>query len=70
MTRLPKGYDEAKAGSVADVLRLKSFIVRRELSLSLLRRAELVDEVVAFAEAGRPLLEFGWSALAKAPRIP
>jgi len=70
LTRLPRGYDEETAGSVADVLRLKSFVVRRELPLPLLRGAGLVDEVVAFAEAGRPLLDFGWSALAKAPRIP
>ncbi len=70
LVRLPKGYDADAVGPVADAIRLKSFVVSQTLLLDTLRRPELVDDIVAFAEAGRPLLEFGWSALAKAPRIP
>lgn len=70
LTRLPKGYDPEKVAAVADAIRLKSFVVRRSLPVQKVLGADLVDDIVAFALAGRPLLEFGWSALAKARRDP
>lgn len=69
LTRLPKGFVEDDVAEVADALRLKSFVVSRELPQAALGGPALVDDIVGFARAGLPLLTFGWSALAKAPRI-
>ena len=69
LTRLPKGFDAVAVAEVADALRLKSFVVSRELPQAALQGPALVNDIVAFARAGLPLLSFGWSALAKAPRI-
>ena len=69
LTRLPKGFDADAVAEVADAVRLKSFVVSRKLPQSSLRGPSLVDDIVAFAQAGLPLLSFGWSALAKAPRL-
>jgi uncharacterized protein (TIGR02453 family) len=63
LTRLPKGF-EAHAGTpIADALRLKSFVVRRAIKTSRLYTASLVDDVVAFARAGAPLIAFGRRAI-------
>ena len=69
LIRLPKGFVEDDVADVADALKLKSFVVSRELPQAALQGPALVDDIVAFARAGLPLLSFGWSALAKAPRI-
>ena len=64
LTRLPKGFENAPAG-VVEPLKMKSWIVRRELSKTRLADAALVDDVASFAKDALPLLEFGWSALGR-----
>jgi uncharacterized protein (TIGR02453 family) len=66
MARLPKGF-EAHAGSpVADDLKLRNLIVSRPIAADRLQEPALVDDIVAVAAAGLPLLRFGWSALDRA----
>ncbi|HEY2048128.1 MAG TPA: DUF2461 domain-containing protein [Caulobacteraceae bacterium] len=68
LARLPKGF-EAYAGSpVADALKLKGLHVWREVPAERLYTPALIDESVEFARAILPLLEFGWSALARPVR--
>ena len=64
LQRLPKGFETAPAEAV-DTLKLKSWIVRREISQEQLSCADVVDDIVAFARDARPLLDFGWDALAR-----
>jgi uncharacterized protein (TIGR02453 family) len=64
LVRLPKGFETAPA-AVVETLKLKSWIVRRELPQSRLGNPKLVDDIVAFAIEARPLLDFGWAALAR-----
>ncbi len=63
LVRLPKGFETAPV-AVAETLKLKSWIVRRDLPKSRLGEARLVDDIVTFAVEARPLLDFGWAALA------
>lgn len=65
LQRLPKGFEAAPAAAV-ETLKLKSWIVRREMSQAQLTKASLVDDIVTFARDARPLLDFGWQALAGA----
>jgi len=62
LSRLPKGF-EAADPSLAGTLKLKHLVIRRPLTLARMRRAGLVEEIVAFARQGLPLLEFGWKAI-------
>lgn len=62
LVRLPKGFEAAPA-PIAETLKLKSWIVRRELTAARLGTPALVDDVVTFAVDALPLLYFGWRAL-------
>ena len=63
LSRVPKGF-EAHAGSkLADVLRLKSLVVRRPIEPDMLFTPGLIDEVIGFARAGEELLSFGRNAI-------
>ena len=62
LSRLPRGFENAPA-SIAEQLKLKSWIVRRDLAKARLGEAALVGDVVTFATEALPLLEFGWTAL-------
>ncbi len=62
LSRLPRGFENAPA-SIAEQLKLKSWIVRRDLTKARLGEAALVGDVVTFATEALPLLEFGWTAL-------
>lgn len=62
LVRVPKGFENAHA-TIAEQLKLKSWIVRRELPKTRLAEPALVDDVVAFATDAMPMLEFGWTAL-------
>ncbi len=70
LARLPRGLDPARAAGLEGVLRLTSFTVMRPIAPALLFDPGLVDDLAGFAEAGRPLLDFGWSALADRPPRP
>lgn len=65
LVRVPKGFENAPE-ELHLVLKLKSFTVSKPLSISVLGSAMAVDDIIDFAKAAFPLLEFGWSALPKA----
>lgn len=69
LVRMPKGFEGEAGSAVADVLKLKHFVVRRQVAEQQLYRPALVDDIVAFALAGRPLLDFGWRTLAASGRF-
>jgi uncharacterized protein (DUF2461 family) len=48
---------------VAEDIRLKSWIVRRDLPAGVLRKPGLVSEIAEFARQAAPLLQFGWAVL-------
>lgn len=44
-------------------MKLKSFVVHRDLTEAAIGCSRLVKQVADFAEAALPLLKFGWQAL-------
>jgi uncharacterized protein (TIGR02453 family) len=66
LTRIPKGFEAHAGAPIAPVLKLRNFVVRREIAAERLREAELIDDIVDFAGAALPLLRFGWNALDRA----
>lgn len=63
LTRLPRGFEAAADGPVAELLRLRHLVLRRNLPARSLASATLVDEIAGFAETALPLLRFGWESL-------
>lgn len=62
LKRIPSGFTSTTP-LVDDALKLKSWIVRRELGKADVSSARLVQTMVDFAQAAAPLLKFGWAAL-------
>jgi uncharacterized protein (TIGR02453 family) len=62
LVRAPKGF-EAAPEEVEAALKLKSWIVSRDLSRAAMGKPELVEALVGMARDAEPLLRFGWSAL-------
>ncbi len=62
LVRLPRGFD-APPDSVGKAIKLKTWIVRRDLPDDALASAALVDLLTEFALSGAPLLDFGWAAV-------
>ena len=44
-------------------IKLKNWIVRKDLTPKQIQSSDLVERVVAFALSAAPLLTFGWSAV-------
>ncbi len=63
LKRLPRGFEDVAAGAIAENLKLRSFVVHRDLAEDSLGRPRLVSEIADFAEAALPLLLFGWAAI-------
>ncbi|MEI7711145.1 MAG: DUF2461 domain-containing protein [Rhodospirillales bacterium] len=63
LSRMPRDYQDAADGPVADALRLKRFVVRRPLTVETVSGTGLIAEAVSFAADTEPLLRFGWQAL-------
>jgi len=63
LSRMPRGFEDAVDSPIADLLRLKSFTVRRALTLADMGKPALVQRVLEFAEDSAALLNFGWQAL-------
>jgi len=59
LARAPKGYDPVPA-AVAEDIKLKSWVVSSKLAEERVFSPGLVGDVVDFALAAAPLLEFGW----------
>lgn len=64
LARVPRGFDEVPK-EVEQAIKLKGWIVRKQLSRSQVCSPDLTKEVTAFAKDMLPLLSFGWYALAK-----
>ncbi len=62
LSRPPKGF-EAAPPDVGEALKLKSWVVRRDLSREATMAPSLVDALADLARDAEPLLRFGWSAL-------
>ena len=63
LTRMPKGFEDLKGSPVAEAIRLRSFIVRRDLPLEATIGPGLVGAIVDLGAAALPLLRFGWAAV-------
>ena len=63
LSRTPKGFESHASQPFVPVLKLRNFVVVKHLEVERVFDAALIDEAVAFATGGLPLLEFGWSAL-------
>lgn len=64
LTRVPRDFASFKDSPVEGALRLKSFIVEEPLADALIVTPKLAPALAAFARNARPLLDFGWAALA------
>ncbi len=64
LTRLPRGFETLKGGPLDGPIRLKSFIVEEPLPAKQITSAALAGRVIDFAARAKPLLDFGWKALA------
>ncbi len=62
LVRVPRGFEDAPE-KLAAVLKLKNWVVRRELTATDISRPSLVDQIVTLASDAKPLLNFGWDAL-------
>ena len=65
LLRLPKGYEAFKDAPSAETLKLRNFTVSRPIPVARLYGPEVIDDIVAFTRQAMPLLDFGWSALAR-----
>jgi uncharacterized protein (TIGR02453 family) len=65
LARLPKGFESHAGSPIAEALKLKGLHVWREIPADRLYAPDLIDDAVDFARSVLPLLEFGWSALAR-----
>ncbi len=61
LARMPRGFEAQRDAPFADLLRRKSFTVRRSLSQSEFTSDALVPVSVAFVRACLPFLRFGWA---------
>ena len=60
LSSMPRGFGNYADSPLAVWLKLTSFVVSRPLTENECTGADLADQVVSFAMAARPLLEFGW----------
>ena len=62
LKRSPRGFESVQDEAAAAGVRLTSIVATRPIAEARLASAELVGDLVAFAEDAAPLLEWGWSA--------
>lgn len=64
LKRLPRGYEAVEAADLQAAVKLKSFVVLKDVSPALLEDGKkLVAAAVKLAEASLPLLRFCWTAV-------
>jgi len=66
LSRIPRGFDNVPL-EVEQAIKLKGWIIRKQLPRSVICSKDLVNEVSSFAKDMLPLLSFGWHALEKSP---
>jgi uncharacterized protein (TIGR02453 family) len=65
LKRTPRGFDAVEDGALIALLRLKMFIVRRPLTRKVTSDGDaMISAIATFAREVRPLLRFGWQAVA------
>ncbi len=64
LARIPRGFNDVPP-EVELAIKLKGWIIRKQLPRSTICSKELIKEVTGFAKDMLPLLSFGWHALAK-----
>ena len=64
LARIPRGF-EGVPPEVERAIKLKGWIIRKQLPRSIICSKNVVHEVTVFAKDMLPLLSFGWHALAK-----
>jgi uncharacterized protein (TIGR02453 family) len=64
LARLPRGFETARGTPVADYVRWKTFIVDVPLTDTEMQSPDLVGRIIDIALVTRPLLDWGWAALA------
>ena len=64
LARIPRGFDEVPV-ELEKALKLKGWIIRKQLPRNIVCSNTLIKEVTAFAVDLLPLLSFGWHALEK-----
>jgi uncharacterized protein (TIGR02453 family) len=63
LTRLPRGFEHAAGTEAEELVKLRHLIVQWPLSAAAIGKPALTGTLAGYAEAARPLLEFGWEAL-------
>ncbi len=66
LSRMPKGFEDLAAAPIAPALKLKSYLVRRDIPDALVQSSKLVAAIVDLAADALPLLRFGWAAVDEA----
>ena len=66
LSRMPRGFEDLAASSVAPAIKLKSYLVRRPVPLALAQSPALVEAITDLAADALPLLQFGWAAVDEA----
>ena len=61
LQRMPRGYERFADRPGAELLRLKSFVVRRDLPQEELFSRAILKTLLQFAKQAEPLLRYGWS---------
>ena len=64
LARIPRGFEDVPA-EVEKAIKLKGWIIRKQLPRSVICSKNLINEVTVFAKDMLPLLSFGWHALEK-----
>ena len=64
LARIPRGVEDVPPG-VERAIKLKGWIIRKQLPRSTICSKNVINEVTSFAKDMLPLLSFGWHALAK-----
>jgi uncharacterized protein (TIGR02453 family) len=68
LSRMPKGFEDLKGSEVDPALRLRSFVVRRDLLPKQVHGKGLAGAIAGLAEDALPLLRFGWDAVDEVQR--
>jgi uncharacterized protein (TIGR02453 family) len=63
LARLPRGFEAAAGGPVAEYVKLRHLIAQRPIAAADLAQPTLPAKLAEFAAAALPLLRFGWDAL-------
>ena len=61
LQRMPRGYEQYAGAEAEPLLKLKSFLVRRDLPQSELSSRAILKRLVQFAQQAEPLLRYGWN---------